>query len=369
MSQLFSPLQLGGLTLSNRIAVSPMCQYSAHDGLFSTWHLQHLSSLAMSGAALVMIEATNVSAEGRITEGCTGLWNDEQGRSLAEVLAGARKGAPGAVFGIQIGHAGRKGPTQIPWQGGKPLTPDQAWAALAPSPIPLADGWPTPKEMSLADIAKFKADCVAATKRALAAGVNVIELHAAHGYLLHQFLSPLTNHRSDAYGGSAANRMRLPLEVMAELRKIVPRTHALGARITASDWMPEGIQESDCIAFARELEALGADYVCVTSGGLILTAPIKIGPGYQLGFAAAVKKAVSKLVVRCVGLIAEPQQAEQVISSGQADQVAMARAFLDDPRWGWHAAEKLGVKVDLPPQYARAHHSLWPGAKLVRPQA
>ena len=367
MSQLFSPLQLGGLTLSNRIAVSPMCQYSSQDGLFSTWHLQHLSSLAMSGAALVMIEATNVSADGRISDGCTGLWSDEHGRSLADVLAGARKVAGPVNFGIQIGHAGRKGPTQVPWQGGKPLTPDQAWTAMAPSPIPLAEGWPTPKEMTLADIAKFKQDCVAATRRALAAGVQVIELHAAHGYLMHQFMSPLSNHRSDQYGGSRENRMRLALEVMTELRAIVPRTHALGARITATDWMPDGIQEADCVAFARELEALGTDYVCVTSGGLILTAPIKIAPGYQVAFAAAVKKAVSKMVVRCVGLIAEPMQAEQVISSGQADQVALARAFLDDPRWGWHAAEKLGVKVDLPPQYARAHHSLWPGAKLVRP--
>lgn len=367
MSQLFSPLQLGGLTLSNRIAVSPMCQYSAKDGLFSTWHLQHLSSLAMSGAALVMIEATNVSADGRICEGCTGLWSDEHGRSLADVLAGARKVAGNVNFGIQIGHAGRKGPTQIPWQGGKPLAPDQAWEAMAPSPIPLAEGWATPKEMTLADIAQFKVDCIAATRRALAAGVQVIELHAAHGYLLHQFMSPLTNRRNDQYGGSRENRMRLPLEVIAELRTIVPSTHALGARITASDWMPDGIQEADCAVFARELEALGTDYVCVTSGGLILTAPIKIAPGYQVAFASAVKKVVSKMVVRCVGLIAEPLQAEQVISSGQADQVAMARAFLDDPRWGWHAAEKLGVKVDLPPQYARAHHSLWPGAKLVRP--
>ena len=366
MSQLFSPLQLGGLTLSNRIAVSPMCQYSAHDGRFTSWHLQHLSSLAMSGAALVMIEATNVSADGRITEGCTGLWNDEQGQSLAEVLGSARKASANAVFGIQIGHAGRKGPTQIPWLGGKPLTSDQAWTAMAPSPIPLADGWPTPKEMTEADISRFKLDCIAATRRALAAGVQVIELHVAHGYLLHQFMSPLTNHRTDQYGGSLANRMRLPLQVMAELRRIVPRTHALGARITATDWLPDGIQESDCAAFARELEALGCDYACVTSGGLILTAPIKIGPGYQVGFAAAVKKAVSKMAVRCVGLIAEPLQADQVISSGQADQVALARAFLDDPRWGWHAAEKLGVKVDYPPQYARAHHSLWPGAKLVR---
>ncbi len=367
MSQLFSPLSLGGLALSNRIAVSPMCQFSAENGNFSLWHTQHLSSLAMSGAALVMIEATNVSADGRITEGCTGLWSDENGRSLETVLTQARKAGGTAAFGIQIGHAGRKGPTQIPWHGGKPLTPEQAWTAMAPSPIALADGWPTPKEMTGEDITKFKNDCVAATRRALAAGVQVIELHAAHGYLLHQFLSPLTNRRTDQYGGSLANRMRLPLEVAAALRGIVPRTHALGARITATDWLPDGINEQECVALASELQALGADYVCVTSGGLILTAPIKIGPGYQIAFAAAVKAALPKLVVRCVGLIAEPSQAEQVIVAGQADQIAMARAFLDDPRWGWHAAEKLGVKLDLPPQYARAHHSLWPGAKLVRP--
>lgn len=353
MSQLFSPLQLGGLTLSNRIAVSPMCQYSAHNGLFSTWHLQHLSSLAMSGAALVMIEATNVSANGRITEGCTGLWSDEHGRSLADVLAGAHKASPGAVFGIQIGHAGRKGPTQIPWQGGKPLTADQAWSALAPSPIPLAEGWPTPKAMSEADIAQFKQDCVSATRRALAAGVQVIELHAAHGYLLHQFLSPIANHRTDEYGGSLENRMRFPLEVFDAVREAYPAERPVWMRVSATDWVPNGWDIDGTIALSHALKARGCAAVHVSTGGVSPQQAIKIGPGYQVPYAQRVKAEVG-LPTLAVGLITEPEQAEAIIANDEADMISIARAMLYDPRWPWHAAARLGAQVDAPKQYWRS---------------
>jgi len=364
---LFTPFQIGGVTLPNRIVVSPMCQYSADDGCMNDWHLAHLGSLACSGAGLVMVEASGVTREGRISHGCTGLYSDRNEAAMQRVVAAYRRITRSPV-GVQIGHAGRKGSTSVPWLGGKALAANESpWQTVAPSAIAFADGWHTPHELTVPEIRGIVDAFVAAAQRARNAGFDVVELHSAHGYLVHQFLSPLANRRGDAYGGSLENRMRLGLEIARAVREVWPKERALGARVTASDWTDGGFEIDDAIAYVKALREAGLDYVCVSSGGVVASAQIKVGPGYQVGFAQRVKQAVP-IAVRAVGMIAGAAQAEEVVASGKADLVALARGFLDDPRWVWHAAEQLGAKVDYPPQYARSHHSLWPGAALARPQ-
>lgn len=364
---LFTPLAIGPVTVPNRIAVAPMCQYSANDGAASDWHIQHLMQLAMSRAGLVVLEATGVERIGRITHHCLGLYTDLNEAALARALDAARRVAtPDTKWGIQLAHAGRKASTNVPWEGGSSLTATgDAWITVAPSAEAFGR-YTTPAALDAAGMNRVKAAFVQAAVRAARLGFDVIELHAAHGYLMHQFLSPLSNHRTDQYGGSLANRMRFPLEVARAIKAVMPAHMALGARITGHEWVEGGIDVAEATAFANALQAEGVTYVCVTSGGNVATAQIAVGPNYQVPFAAAVKSG-STIVTRAVGMIADPQQANDIITSGQADQVALARALLDNPRWVWHAAEKLGATIAYPPQYERAAAQLWPGAQLARP--
>jgi 2,4-dienoyl-CoA reductase-like NADH-dependent reductase (Old Yellow Enzyme family) len=361
--RLFTPIELGGITLPNRAVVAPMCQYSAQDGRMTDWHLMHLGTFACSGAGLFVVEATGVTPEGRITPRCTGLYDDATEAAMARALALYRSITKHPV-GIQLAHAGRKGSTQPPFLGGKPLADATAWQTVAPSPIPFGEGWPAPEELSLAALSDLKDAFVKATERSKRLGFDAVELHSAHGYLLHQFLSPLANQRKDAYG---KERMKFPLEVAAAVREAWPKERCLGARISASDWMDGGAGPLDAVAYAQALERLGFDYVCVSSGAMVPHARIPVTPGYQVGFAHQVKQSAG-LAVRAVGMIADPDQAEAILGAGEADMVAMARAFLDNPRWLWHAAERFGVKLDYPPQYARSRGDVWPGAQIARPK-
>ena len=364
-AKLFTPIQLGGVTLANRIVVSPMCQYSAADGAMSDWHAVHLGSLACSRAGLLIIEATGVTREGRISHGCTGLYSDLNEAAMKRVVEVCRAISK-SPMGVQLAHAGRKASAQAPWLGGKPLSSAESpWQTVAPSALPFAEGWHTPRELAVQEIRDLCEAFAAAASRALRIGLDLVELHSAHGYLLHQFLSPLSNKRTDRYGGSLENRMRAPLEVARALREAWPRDRALGARITASDWAPGGFEAADAASYARELKAIGFDYVCVSSGGAVAHQRIKVEPGYQVGFAEAVRRG-AQLPVMAVGMIVEPEQAEEIVAGGRADMVALARAMLDDPRWVWHAAARFGAKLDYPPQYRRAHPEQWPGAALAR---
>ncbi|MGH7046091.1 MAG: NADH:flavin oxidoreductase/NADH oxidase [Stellaceae bacterium] len=363
-SHLFEPLPLGGLTLSNRIAVSPMCQYSAEQGSANDWHLQHLGALSMSGAGLVVVEQTAVEPEGRISHGCLGLYSDANEAALAQIIALCRRWGT-TRLGIQIAHAGRKGSARLPWHGGGPLArKDAAWQTLAPSAIPFDAQWPAPEALDEAGLTRIREAHVQASRRALRLGFDLVELLGAHGFLLHSFLSPIANRRDDGYGGSLANRMRFPLEVAAAMRAVWPRDRALGMRITGSDWIAGGITPAEAGVFASELRAIGFDYACVSSGGISPQARVAPTPGYQVPFAAAVKEA-SGIVVQAVGMILAPAQAEAIVAAGHADCVALARGFLDDPRWAWHAAEALGADAAFPPQYRRARPDQWPGAALA----
>ncbi len=367
-SVLFSPLALGPITVPNRIAVAPMCQYSADDGSATTWHIQQWMQYAMSGAGLVVIEATGVERRGRITHGCLGLYSDANEASIASVLAAARRVAiPGTRFGIQVAHAGRKASTQRPWEGGGPLqVHEDPWPIVAPSPLPFAPGYAVPQELDEEGMTRVRLAFVRAAQRAARLGFDVVELHCAHGYLLDSFLSPIANVRKDAYGGSRENRMRFPLSVAKAVRAALPVTVALGARITGTDWTETGWSPDDAAAFAAELKALGAVYACVSSGGIAPGIPIPSGLGYQVPPGAHVR-AKTGIVTRSAGHIVQPQQAEDLIASGQADMVALARALLDNPRWPWHAADHLGAKITYPPQFARAAADVWKVARVARP--
>ena len=361
MSQLFSPISLGPVEIANRVVIAPMCQYSAIHGDVQDWHFVHLGSLSMSGAGLLILEASAVEERGRITHGDLGLYNDDNVAALTRVTGFCRR--HGATkLGIQIAHAGRKASAQVPWEGGRALAADQdPWETIGPSALPFAQDWHTPRAASEAEIDALVEAFAASTRRAAKLGFEVIEMHAAHGYLLHQFLSPLSNRRTDRYGGSLENRMRFPLRVFEAMREAAGDAVAVGARITGSDWMPGGIDVGEAVAFALELKARGSHYVDVTSGGLSLAAKVEIGPGYQLGFAAEIREATG-LPVMGVGLIVTPEQAEDVVASGRADMVALARTVLDEPHWAWNAAQVLGAEVERPSQYARAAPKHWPGA-------
>jgi 2,4-dienoyl-CoA reductase-like NADH-dependent reductase (Old Yellow Enzyme family) len=360
---LFEPLSLGGITLANRIAVSPMCQYSADDGAANDWHLQHLGSLSLSGAGLVIVEQTAVEPAGRISHGCLGLYSDASEAALARVVGFCRhKGS--AALGIQLAHAGRKGSARLPWEGGGPLVPDAAWTTAAPSAIAFDDHWPAPQALDEAGLARIREAHANAARRADRLGFDLVELLAAHGFLLHSFLSPIANRRTDAYGGNLANRMRYPLEVAAAIREVWPRQKATGMRITGDDWVDGGITPEEAGIFAGELRAIGFDYVCVSSGGISPQARPVVAPGYQVPFAASVKQ-TSGIAVQAVGMIVGARQAEAIVADGHADFVALARGFLDDPRWVWHAARVLGADAVYPPQYRRVRPEHWPGAALA----
>ncbi len=363
-SQLFTPFAIAQLTLPNRIVIAPMCQYSAQEGSATDWHMMHLGGLSVSGAGLLMIEATAVEAAGRISRTCLGLYSDDNEAALARVLGACRKYG-NTPIGIQLAHSGRKGSVHAPWDRGHPslIKEEGAWTTMAPSALPFGDGWHTPHAMTGADMDRVKAAFLAATHRADRLNIDLVELHAAHGYLLNEFLSPLSNQRTDAYGGSLQNRMRFPLEIAAAMRAAWHKP--LGARISGSDWEEDGTTPDEAVEFARELKALGYDYVCVTSGGVSSQAKIAVGLSYQVPFAAQVKKQVG-IATRAVGMIISPQQAEAIIATGQADMVAIARGFIDNPRWVWHAAEVLGADITYPPQYERGQPKYWPGAKLLR---
>ncbi len=352
MSQLFSPLEIGKLSLENRIVIAPMCQYSAEQGRATAWHRIHLGNLSLSGAGLLIVEAAAVQEDGRITPQDLGLWNDETEAALADVLKDIRQYST-MPLGIQLSHAGRKASTDVPWRGGGFLTPEQhGWQTKAPSALPFNDGDGTPHALSLAELDEVKQAFVESAKRADRLGFELIEVHAAHGYLLHQFLSPLANKRDDNYGGSLENRMRFVLEVFSAVRAAVPASKPVGVRISATDWVEGGWDIEQSVALSQALEAIDCDYMHVSSGGLAPQQQISVGPNYQVPFAEAVKKAVTIPVI-AVGLITEPKQAEAVLHSQQADAVALARGMLYDPRWPWHAAAELGEKVQAPPQYWR----------------
>ncbi len=353
MTMLFSPYSLGPLELSNRITIAPMCQYSAVDGLATDWHMIHLGSLALSGAALITLEATAVVPEGRISPNDLGLWSDAHADALAPILAAMRRHSP-IKIGIQLSHAGRKASTNVPWDGGAQISPDAAngWQTEGPSAVPHTEGDAAPLALDAAGLERVKDGFVAAARRAHALGFDAIELHGAHGYLLHQFLSPLANHRTDAYGGSLENRMRYPLEVFAAVRAAVP-SMTLGVRISATDWVDGGWDLEQSVRFAQELERIGCDFIHVSSGGLSTAQKIPVEPGYQIGFAERIKQDTGLPTIG-VGLITEARHAEAILQAGQADVIALARAMLYDPRWPWHAAAELGAQVSAPPQYWRS---------------
>jgi len=355
MSQLFSPLHLpsprGGITLPNRLVVAPMCQYQAVDGCATDWHLMHWGNLLNSGAAMFTIEATAVVPEGRITPQCLGLWDDRTEAALADHLQRARALAPQTAVCIQLAHAGRKASSAVPWQGGQLLSPEQGgWQTVAPSAIPHLPTETPPTELSVTELVRIRDAFVVAAKRAQRVGVDAIELHAAHGYLMHQFLSPLANQRSDAYGGSLENRMRFPLEVFAAVRAVYDGV--LGVRISATDWVDGGWDLPQSETLCQRLKAAGCDFIHVSSGGVSPLQKIALSAGYQVPFARAIH-ASSGLPTIAVGLIADAHQAEAVLQAGDADLVALARPFLYDPRWGWRAAAQLGGTVTASPNYWR----------------
>lgn len=361
-SALFSSYRLAGLELANRIVVAPMCQYSADDGCANDWHLMHYGMLANSGAALVVVEATHVERHGRITHGCLGLYSDDNEAALARVISQCRR-AGSAKFGIQIAHSGRKGSAQKPWEGTVGLKAGQdPWETIAPSPIPFGENWHTPREVTEADMERVRAAFVASTQRALRIGFDEIELHFAHGYLAHGFMSPISNKRTDQYGGSFENRLRFPLSIARAVRAVVPKDVPLGARITGSDWREDGLTPDDAVAISRALKAEGFDFICVSSGGVAADIRNPTEPGYNVPIAARVKKEAG-IATRTVGLILKPEHAEEIVAQGKVDMVSMARIFLDDPHWGWHAAKTLGAEVARPPQYARAGPKLWAPAR------
>ncbi|MCA8002168.1 NADH:flavin oxidoreductase/NADH oxidase [Burkholderia metallica] len=353
MTALFSPFTLRGVTLPNRIVISPMCQYSAERGEATDWHMIHLGHLALSGAGLLCIEATAVEPDGRITQGDLGLWDDVTEAALKPVLAAIRKHSPIRVA-MQLSHAGRKASSAVPWQGGQLVSvADGGWLPHGPSAVPHKDGETPPLALDAAGLNRIREAFAAAARRAARLGIDAIEVHAAHGYLLHQFLSPLANRRTDEYGGSLENRMRFPLEIFEIVRAAFPEDRPVGVRVSATDWVEGGWELDDTIAFAHELKRRGCDWIDVSSGGVSPLQKIPLSPGYQVPFAQAVKRAVGMPTI-AVGLIDEPAHANRLIEAGDADLVAMARAMLYDPRWPWHAAAELGAQVTAPPQYWRS---------------
>lgn len=348
---LFSPLKVGPLELKNRIVIAPMCQYSAENGQMTDWHLIHLGQLALSGAAVLTIEATAVTPEGRITYGDVGLYSDDCEKAMQRVLNGIRKWSAMPIA-IQLAHAGRKASSEVPWKGGHQIAPDapNGWKTVAPSAVAFREAYDAPAALDHAGLKRIRDAFADAARRADRLGIDAVQIHAAHGYLLHEFLSPLSNLRTDEYGGSLENRMRFPLEVFEAVRAVWPTSKPLTVRVSGTDWKEGGWDAESTVAFAKALEARGADAIHVSSGGLASDAKMSIGPGYQVPFARAVKQAV-KIPVVAVGLITEFEQAEEILKAGDADLIALARGMLYNPRWPWHAAAHFGETVDAPSQY------------------
>ena len=350
--KLFTPLRLRGTEFKNRIAVSPMCEYSAQDGHPGTWHLVHLGSRAVGGAALVVGEATAVQAIGRISPGDTGLYLDSHAEAWRPIIEFIH--AQGALAGIQLAHAGRKGSTAAPWLGGAPVAlKDGGWVAVAPSPLAFDTGYPVPKELSVEEIDHVVTDFQAAAKRALRAGFDVVEIHAAHGYLLHEFASPLSNKRTDEYGGAFENRIRLGLCVTKAVREVWPERQPVFVRISATDWKEGGWDLEQSIELSRRLKTVGVDLVDVSSGGAVPGVQIPVGPGFQVGFAAAVRREAG-VTTGTVGMISDSVQAETIVRTDQADMIFLARELLRDPYWPRRAAHELGIRIKAPVQYERA---------------
>jgi NADPH2 dehydrogenase len=363
MSRLFSPVRLASVEFANRLVVSPMCQYSADEGLANDWHVLHLGTLANSGAGLLIVEATAVEARGRITHGCVGLYSDQHEAALKRVVDACRRFGS-AKLGIQIGHAGRKASAKRPWEGKTLNEPelDAAWPTVGPSALPFGAGWHVPAALTGGEIEGLVSKFVETARRADRLGFDLLELHGAHGYLIHQFLSPLSNTRTDAWGGSLENRMRFAVTAFETVRKVWPAGKPLGIRISAVDWVDGGWSIEDSIALVRKLKDAGLDFVDVSTGGIDPAIKVPVAPGFQVPYAEAIRKATG-VPAMAVGMITEAQQAEAIVAEGQADMVAIARAFLDDPHWGWHAAYALGAEPMLPPQYRRAGLKLWDPAR------
>jgi len=370
MSHLFEPLKLGALELENRIIIAPMCQYSAVDGSAQDWHLIHLGNLALSGAGLLIIEATAVSPEGRISPQDLGLYSDENEAALGRVMDAVVMQSE-MPLAIQLSHAGRKGSSRAPWDGGAQILPGEAggWKAEAPSAVPHAEGEDVPDALDDAGLARVRDDFVGAAKRAARVGFRGIEVHMAHGYLLHQFLSPLSNQRTDAYGGTLENRMRFPLEVFDAVKAAVPAEMPVWIRVSATDWVEGGWDLKSSLALCAALKDRGCAAIHVTTGGVSPKQQIPVGPGFQVPFAARIK-AETGLPTIAVGLITGPEQAEAILQNGDADAIALARGILYDPHWPWHAAAALGAQVSAPKQYWRSHPrefpSLFKSAKVAQ---
>lgn len=358
---LFDPLQLRDVTLDNRVVVSPMAQYASEDGRMSDWHLMHLGHLAVGGAGLLFTESVVVSRDARISHHCPCLCDDETEAAIGRVVDFCQRHGS-ARLAIQIGHAGPKGSADTPWNGRAPYRAEQgAWPLVAPSALPYDEGWPVPTALDANGMAWIVERFVDATRRAARLGFNVVEMHAAHGYLLNAFLSPLTNQRSDAYGGTRSGRMRFPLEVFEAMRAAFPQDRPMGVRISATDWVEGGWGVEDSIAFAHELKALGCDFIDVSSGGVSPRQEVPVAPFYQVPLATAIREH-AEIPVMTVGLIWEPRNAERLIAEGKADLVALGRGMLYDPRWAWHAAEALGAEAAYPVRYARSRPADWPAA-------
>jgi len=352
MSRLFTPLQLRGIECRNRIFVSPMCQYSSRNGVPAEWHLVHLGSRAVGGAGLVMVEATAVAPEGRISPDDSGLWNDRQAEAYAPIVDFVRR--QGAVAAIQLAHAGRKGSTDTPWRRGEPLSQEKGgWTPEAPSSVPFSPGHAVPHELTEAELDALVEQFAAAARRALNAGFQVVEVHMAHGYLLHEFLSPLANRRTDGYGGNLEGRMRLPLRVAEAVRAAWPAELPLFVRLSARDWTAGGWDLPQSLELSQRLKTIGVDFIDCSAGGLLPDEPIPVGPGFQVPFAAAIRAQVG-ITTGAVGCITAPVQAEQIVANGEADAVLLARELLRDPYWPLRAARELGVDIEWPPQYLRA---------------
>lgn len=352
--RLFEPITSGSLTMPNRIVIAPMCQYSAEEGCMTDWHLIHLGNLALSGAGLLTIEATAVAPEGRISYADVGLWDEKTEAAMADTLRVIRKWSD-IPIAIQLAHAGRKASTDLPWRGGAQIAPGQTngWQTIAPSAVPYGEEDESPRAMDDAAMAQVRDAFAASAERSVRLGLDAIQIHAAHGYLLHQFLSPLSNQRQDQYGGSLENRMRFPFEVFDAVRNTVPADFPVSVRVSATDWMEDGWDLQQTITFSKALEQRGCDAIHVSSGGLHPAQQIPVGPGYQVPLARGVKEAVSIPVI-AVGLITDYDHAEAIIANGDADMVALARGMLYDPRWPWHAAAHLGASVHAPNQYLRS---------------
>lgn len=359
MANLFSPIKLRQMTLDNRITVSPMCQYSAENGSATDWHLMHLGQFAISGCGLVIVEATHVEARGRITHGCLGLYSDENEAALKRVVDFCHNNGF-AKIGVQLSHSGRKGSAKRPWEGrGQPLEKyEEPWQTVGCSGIAYNNEWPAPLSLDQDGIDTVIRAHTDTAIRANRIGVDLLELHAAHGYLLHEFLSPLTNTRNDNYGGSPENRRRFVLEIFESVRASWPAEKPFGARISAMDWIDGGWNIEESIVLCRELKNLGCDYITISSGGLSMEQKITIGEGHQVPFATQIREAVD-IPVMAVGMINRPHHAEQIIANGEADMIAIARGMLFDPHWTWRAATVLEADIKTPPQYIRAHSSKW----------